>query len=245
MTFSKDKTVAIAGLQNRLAKFYDPDGKYPITDGISDCIRYGIVRRYLHKSLLWQRSGEQKMERINPSERIGVVPSWSWMAYQGEIQYRTSDLHGLDWQHVDLPSGAQEQHILKGQLGRVVQSCYIEGQKDTNSKIRDAEGRLVGWIRYDCESEDNIERLGCIAVAQHRYPTHSWAVFGEDADTWKKYAGVSWDEKLVPGDFHYVLLVKCIPLEGEDVAKVYCRLGVAVIQSGYLSFEPPLTVRVV
>ena len=191
------------------------------------------------------------MEWIGPSERVGIVPSWSWMAYQGDIQYRTSDLHSLNWENIklttvnDLRSDAQNQDILTAPLGRVLQSCRIEGLKDTNSKISNGAGHLVGWIRYDCENEDNIERLGCIAIAQHKYPNHGWAVFGEDADTWKKYADVSWDEKLVPGDFHYVLLVKLVAPKEEYIAEVYRRIGVAVIQSSHLSFEPALIVRVV
>ncbi|PVH71011.1 hypothetical protein DL98DRAFT_117764 [Cadophora sp. DSE1049] len=224
MTYSEDKTVAISGLQDRLASFYKTQSTY------------GIVHCYLHKSLLWQRSREERMQRISHSS---VVPSWSWMAYEGEIRYRTSDLRGLNWEHIQLittahdpRSDAQTLDILTAPVGRIAQSCRIEGSEDANSKIRDAEGHLVGWIRYDCESEDNIERLGCIAVAQHRYRHHGWAVLGEDADTWKKYAGVSWDEKLVPGDVHYVLLLKRMAQE------VYRRVGVAVIQSRQLSFEP-------
>jgi hypothetical protein len=173
------------------------------------------------------------------------------MAYQGEIRYGTSDLHSLNWGYIQLTtannlrSDGKKQDILEAPLGRIMQSCCIEGLEGTNNKIWDTENHLVGWIRYDCENEGNIERLGCIAIAQHKYPSHGWAVLGEAAKTWKKYAGVSWDKELAPGDFHYVLLVERIAPEGEYVEEVYRRLGVAVIQSGYLSFEPRLIVRVV
>jgi len=238
MTFLTDKPVAISGLQNRLAEFYKTQSTF------------GIIHRYLHKSLLWHRAGEL-MERIGISERVGIVPSWSWMAYHGDIRYRTSDLQGLNWENIklttanDLRSDAQNQCILTAPLGQILKSCRIQELEDTNSKITNGEGHLVGWIRYDCENEDDVERLGCIAIAQHKYPNHDWAVFGEDVDTWRKYADVSWDEKLVQGDFHYVLLVKRVASEKEYIEEVYRRLGVAVIQSRHLSFEPALLARVV
>jgi hypothetical protein len=113
MTISTDKTVAISGLQNRLGGFYKTQSTY------------GIIHHHLHKNLLWQRSGKEKMQRISNPE---VVPSWSWMAYKGEIRYGTSDLHGLNWEPIELTiacnlrSVVQEEHILKAPLGRIVQS---------------------------------------------------------------------------------------------------------------------------
>jgi hypothetical protein len=238
MTLPKDRSFAISGLQNRLAAFYK-----------TECT-YGIVHRYLHKSLLWQPSGDE-VTRINHPE-ADVVPSWSWMAYQGGIRYGTSSLHGLNWDHIqltttdELRSDGKKQYILEAPLGRIRQSCHIEDNVGMNSKVLDIEHHLVGWIRYDCEKEDVIERLGCIAAAQYKHPSHGWAT-SESANAWKNYAGVQWPEELVSGDFHYVLLVKRIAPEeeGKYVEEVYRRIGVGVVQSGQLSFEPRLMVKVV
>jgi hypothetical protein len=76
--------------------------------------------------------------------------SWSWMVYQGGIRYRTSDLRGLSWEHIQLTTtnnlrlDAQEQYILEAPLGRIVQSLRVEGVEGTNSKIKGSKGRLLG-----------------------------------------------------------------------------------------------------
>jgi hypothetical protein len=139
----------------------------------------------------------------------------------------------------------KEQNILEASLGRIVQSCRIDEVEDTNYKTKDARNRLVGWIRYDCDNEENIDRLRCIAIAQHKYPNHGWPVHGGKPISWIKYTDVSWGEKLVPGDFHYVLLVEGINPGEEYVKEVYRRVGVALIHSKHLSFEPPVKAKVV
>jgi len=71
LTIDTDRCVAISGLEARIAR----------ARGCQS--RYGIFQPYLHRNLLWQRSDEEKAKRIRYETRI--VPSWSWMAYNGGI----------------------------------------------------------------------------------------------------------------------------------------------------------------
>lgn len=75
LTNSADRSIAISGLEKRLANALDTTGNY------------GTFQCYLHRSLLWQRSDNcSTMKRISyPKGR--EMPSWSWMAYKGEIEY--------------------------------------------------------------------------------------------------------------------------------------------------------------
>lgn len=82
-TVATDRPIAISGLETRLARTLDTD------------VKYGIFGRYLHRCLLWQRSGDE-MERIAypPRQR---VPSWSWMAYKCEISYMHIPFDSVEW----------------------------------------------------------------------------------------------------------------------------------------------------
>ncbi|KAK1676344.1 hypothetical protein BDP55DRAFT_550998 [Colletotrichum godetiae] len=75
LTYSTDKPRAIAGLEKRLMTALKSTGGY------------GIFQSNLHRDLLWQRRNTgTSLRRIifQPGER---VPSWSWMAFEGEISY--------------------------------------------------------------------------------------------------------------------------------------------------------------
>lgn len=73
LSFASDRPVAIKGLETRLLNTFDSTGGY------------GILDRYLHRSLLWKRGGGS-LRRIR-NTRGEPVPSWSWMAYDGAIDY--------------------------------------------------------------------------------------------------------------------------------------------------------------
>ncbi|KAJ8112922.1 hypothetical protein OPT61_g4827 [Boeremia exigua] len=86
-----DRSTAIASLQQRLIKVMDVQGDYGIFD---DCNNPGLLRR----SLLWVRSLEKEsLQRIvYPLKK--EVPSWSWMAYSGPIDFMPLVFYGFDWQ---------------------------------------------------------------------------------------------------------------------------------------------------
>jgi len=77
-----DRAVVISGLEARIAR------------ALKCWSRYGIFKRYLHRNLLWQAS-DNKMERIEYPTRN--VPSWSWMAYNGGVQFMDIPFGTVDW----------------------------------------------------------------------------------------------------------------------------------------------------
>ncbi len=89
LTVLTDKSVAISGLESRLERTFDTEGSY------------GIFQCYLHRSILCQRSGD-KMERTAPPPGLSKwkVPSWSWMAYKGGINYMDISFNEVEWSNV-------------------------------------------------------------------------------------------------------------------------------------------------
>ncbi|KAH9205286.1 hypothetical protein DL95DRAFT_348558, partial [Leptodontidium sp. 2 PMI_412] len=86
LSFNSDRPVAIRGLEKRLARALDSQG------------RFGVLDIYLRRGLLWQRD-KATLERIdfsgNPEQE--PIPSWSWMAYAGGIRYMNVPLGGAEW----------------------------------------------------------------------------------------------------------------------------------------------------
>jgi hypothetical protein len=83
LSYDKDRPIAIRGLEKRLIQTLKTTGGY----GVFDC--------YLHRFLLWQSAGDP-LKRI---ESCGneKVPSWSWMAYTGGIEYMSVPFGEVLW----------------------------------------------------------------------------------------------------------------------------------------------------
>ncbi|KAI0199922.1 HET-domain-containing protein [Astrocystis sublimbata] len=101
-THIQDKPFAIKGLENRLQSAYKTQGGYGIFDD-------GQGNGLFHRSLLWRRSEESADANIPwlyripfPPGRNVTVPTWSWMAYQGGIDYLAPPFDKTDWETNDI-----------------------------------------------------------------------------------------------------------------------------------------------
>jgi hypothetical protein len=231
LTYPKDRPYAIAGLERRLMDLYKTESTF------------GIVHCCLGRSLLWQRCGKERMKMIDDCS-VEMVPSWSWMKYEGKIHYGNVSKVNTRWNReikltsTDGPNG-QKRCVLKVPLVRSLQGCHIEPRPDTNCKIKDGKGCLVGWIKFDNKDEVDIGGLRCIVIAEHK--SNGWAEFGQD--TWKSFGDISWKKgELKLSNLSCVLVVtRAASEQGYEVQ----RLGVAVIQGEYLFREPSETVLVI
>ncbi|SCO76560.1 uncharacterized protein FRV6_00772 [Fusarium oxysporum] len=101
----QDRPLAIAGLESRLRKAYrlrDDDwakGGYGI---FHDGPGHGLF----HRSLLWKRSEDEPvMELIDFSRRPeDSMPTWSWMAFKGGIDYLDPPFNKVDWEMTEVES---------------------------------------------------------------------------------------------------------------------------------------------
>ncbi|OTA65407.1 HET-domain-containing protein [Hypoxylon sp. EC38] len=98
-TVPTDRSVGIIGLERRLAKTFQTRSDY------------GVLECYPGRSLIWKRACPGKLKRIKYGDDC-TVPSWSWMAYSGEISYVSAPFGGVSWDKEQL-------HIPFGKDGRL------------------------------------------------------------------------------------------------------------------------------
>ncbi|EXK25888.1 hypothetical protein FOMG_17502 [Fusarium oxysporum f. sp. melonis 26406] len=200
LTKETDRPVAIDSLAEELAK------------ALNTKVKHGIFERHLHRSLLWQRSQEDTMARIDfKSDR--TIPSWSWMAYRGQIKY--SDIQGVEWDESvifveDEASKAASNpetngYVLKARVRRI-QDCKIKPE-GLEHVIRDKKGDEVVHLWFDQEGAASIEIRCAIMGRQTRRRKYSK----------RKY---------------YVLVVTECPESGS-----WARVGMGAIEEGRILFD--------
>jgi hypothetical protein len=193
LTEKTDRSVAISGLEARIA------------GGLRCQSRYGIFQQYLHRNLLWQTS-DNKMERIVYKNRN--VPSWSWMAYNGGIQFIDIPFSKVDWNN-NLQFDKERELALITRVGKF-RDCTMEPD-GKHYAILDSGRTKRGWIQYDVEEDEDLFKERCVVVGKKSSEDDS-----EDGDRLdvKEY---------------YILVVRPTSVDGE-----YKRVGVGLIQSDYV-----------
>ncbi|KAL1799029.1 hypothetical protein ACET3X_003066 [Alternaria dauci] len=94
-----DRPTAIDGLQQRLLRTMRVSGGFGVFDE-------GVTRGLLRRSLLWRRGIDTpSLSRIHfpPQSVVSAVPSWSWMAYTGGIDYLQPDFGCYEWEDLQSP----------------------------------------------------------------------------------------------------------------------------------------------
>jgi hypothetical protein len=150
LTKKSDRCVAMAGLEARIA-------------GALKCeSRYGTFQKYLHRNLLWKAS-DSKVERIAYNTRH--VPSWSWMAYHGGIQFMDIDPAKAGW--VDsLWFDKECEHAL---ITDVAEFRDCTSQLDGEDYVvLDNSGVERGRIQYDVEDGEELYKERCVVVGISR-----------------------------------------------------------------------------
>jgi hypothetical protein len=123
--------------------------------------RYGTFEGFFHRTLLWQSSGEGKMERIGYKNQD--VPSWSWMAYNGGVKYVDIPFFSAAWMKT-LQFDEMRENALVAEIGRFW-NCRIK-REATQCAILDSEGTKTGWLQYDVEGDVDIHLHRCVIVGK-------------------------------------------------------------------------------
>ena len=209
LTVLTDRCVALSGLEAR------------ISEALNCRRRYGILEKYLHRNLLWLALDGDLTEITYDHH----VPSWSWMAYIGGIQFRGVPLGGVEWydylqfdkrceceqaKFTNLWTVCKRKHAIVTNLWTVLDLPKVFS-KAQHADL-DFDGAEEGWINYDLEGgEDSCEKR-CIVVGR------------------LQDSGV---------DKYYVLVVRSTSVNGE-----YRRIGLGLIQSKHVERQV-INVRVV
>lgn len=117
-----DKVRALSGLTNR------------IKQALSCKENFSIFELYLHRNLLWERTGS--IERINYES--SAVPSWSWMAHVGGIKF-IDELYG-DLENFISLMFCEDTKALITDVWKFEEGCRL------GVKVRDETSPDIGFI---------------------------------------------------------------------------------------------------
>jgi hypothetical protein len=199
-----DRPMAIDGLQRRLLRTMKAKGSFGVFDE-------GGARGLLRRSLLWHRGSDtQSLTRIKfPTNRsASAIPSWSWMAYTGAIDYLKLDFGGCKWMDIGTPwSGSAdkvartEDHASSIALTGEAKT-YEYRPKDFNPN---AAVQHEGLLLFDSPGGSEKLRTMCVVL------------------------GIEQGPKPLAERMHYLILIKPSNALVPESNKIYERVG-----AGYL-----------
>jgi hypothetical protein len=197
LTEKTDRCTAISGLQNCIAQ-------------VKGKTIFGVFQSFLHRFLLWQRSDERNTDRIGYEPQI--VPSWSWMAYSGSIQFMDIAFRQVEWVR-SMRFNQENVHRALNKKGQPALETYISSflrcslkQRDLGYAVLDLDGVERGWIQYDMGTHERLDAERCVVVGR---------------DVWKSDAG---ERK------YYILVVTPTSMKDE-----YTRVGTGWVLSGHVA----------
>lgn len=138
--------------------------------GLEECIaeaiccesRFGIFQRYIHRNLLWHAMGE-KVRKIQYGT---VMPSWSWMACTGGVQFLNVEYGELAL-NKSLVFDKTRKEALNADLGAFV-NCKLESDEEGQHLFVDESGMNVGWVKIDIKDGEFLDDIRCIVIGKEK-----------------------------------------------------------------------------
>jgi hypothetical protein len=158
LTNVTDRSVAFSGLESR------------ISNAIATKSIYGILEMFLHQTLLWRRPEQGKLNRIDYGNK--PVPSWSWMAYSGPIEFAISFKNEVACRSSLSIEGDERKTLSAAEVAKF-KDCEVE--EGTARILEKGTRRSIGRIWYD--NIDDIPELN----------SQRYIVVGRDAHARGKY----------------------------------------------------------
>ncbi|KAK4207642.1 hypothetical protein QBC37DRAFT_298305 [Rhypophila decipiens] len=192
LSFNTDWDVTISSLVKRMGQVFETE------------VRFGIFRCF-GSILLWRRTQEEKTAPVLYEGR--TVPSWSWMAYSGGINFiidRTDRLHVPRSKDLDFTKDGK---ALKVQVRTFHGNCQMEKREEEYALVDGT--KTVGFLWFDVADLIHFKDCNCVVVSM------IWDY--EEKDARKTY---------------HVLIVR----KGSGRRR-YKRLGVGKVEAQYVSRE--------
>ena len=206
-----------------------------MAETLATTIKHGIADRFLHRSLLWQREGDDPLNRITHAKKQRRnLPSWSWMGYMGKIGFMGISKGWVAWsQALQFPKKGE----LRCQV-RDYNSCKItrdgkllvpfqDGDENTSNEVREDQSDEVsedmtagkratqrGLLRLDYNRfEGDCSILKCVVIGRQK-KVGDWTGSGFEKDC-------------------YVMVVK------RNRRGHFERVGVGTVDSRLIRFDRP------
>ncbi|KAK3358239.1 heterokaryon incompatibility protein-domain-containing protein [Lasiosphaeria hispida] len=193
LTFETDREFAIHSLVERAGEVLQTE------------VRYGVFRCFLGSLLLWKRTQENKSPPI--PYKVRTVPSWSWMAYSGGIDFISDakrDLMVPDYQDLDFADGGQALNVKVRQFGG---NCRLSKKGEEHAIVDGA--KEVGSVWFDVADQIQLEDCNCVVVSMPK--------------DGKKYG---------PRKTYHILIIRKKIRDRE-----YERVGVGKVEAQYVSSD--------
>jgi hypothetical protein len=205
-----DRPIAFAGLEKRLIRAFDIIGGFGVFDD---------GRSLFHRSLLWRRgTDEVTLDKIAfPADSQIMVPTWSWMAFKGGIDYLELPSGRVDWEEQEIRSpwtlGSRGVWHTGDQAG-VVELSAVALDFEFTGKTG-PESKLI----YDRPPKSNgsSRSVKCVVVGRRRV-----SVFQSEQNR-----------------MHYVLLVTTKDSQVTGEALVCERVGVGHFLGQWIRWDQP------
>jgi hypothetical protein len=193
-----DRPIAVDGLENRLLKAFRARGGFGVFDG-----EFGLLRR----SLLWYRPVDKVLTRINyPSSGTALVPpSWSWMAYIGEIDYLALEFGKVDWKELRSPWSLGRSGDVSAKKANTTLCGEVRAIK---LDITDEKNKQLYFDSFEVVDTSVVQ---CVVL------------------------GVEQGIQPLSSKIHYFILVAPMISLESDGSKVYERIGAGYLPGRYIS----------
>jgi hypothetical protein len=176
LTHETDRKVAMSGLQARIARTIDCEG------------RYGAFQAYLHRNLLWH-APDVKLKKIGYES---YVPSWSWMAYEGGIRFLEKSeipFGCVQWiTNLRFGEDRDSKYALIADVGKF-HDCMMESDGNRYA-LFDLSKTERGWIRYDVKDGTNLLEEHCVVVGSNEGNDHYYILLVRPTTVDGKYERV-------------------------------------------------------
>jgi hypothetical protein len=200
LAFSRitDRPFAISGLEQRLIGAFETKGGY------------GVFDKFFERGLLWQRAGREFGRILN---LVPKMPSWSWMAYYGGIEYIAVPFGYSEWNGDLLSPFQQNRDSMRAQWHTADVQCVAVKA----SARRFASESAIQHIVLDEPSRRlPLELLRCVVVG-----------------TLRQLPGNIKDQQK-----NYVLAI--MPTTAGEGCKTYERVGAGILERRDIDFQSSL-----
>jgi len=151
LTEPTDRRVAASGLEARIAGALHSNSKH------------GIFEKHLHRNLLWQTS-DKRTKRIAYTNNQ-EVPSWSWMACGGGIEFIEVRFGNVSWVKALAFDAERDSAALIADVGKF-RDYTMKSKGDRCIILDTSTHKKLGWIRYDIESGAEGSENHCVVVGR-------------------------------------------------------------------------------
>ncbi|KAI1122254.1 HET-domain-containing protein [Nemania abortiva] len=165
-TMSYDRPLAIAGIEQRLIRAFKTHGGY------------GVFTCYFGRSLLWQRDTrlQSVMTPIHfPTSQKYKVPSWSWMAYEGAIDFMDLPFGKVNWEEGEIRSPWSPPSLAtpsSSHLSIISNASWHtadkNGRNDLTAIARDFSTSADARIVYDGGKRPRDQIVKCVLVGRSK-----------------------------------------------------------------------------